>query len=98
MAIPSATAKPVNEYVDFIKELKSRNNKFGKYIPCDNAGENKKLHAACVVEELGITFKYTAPGTLQSNGTVEQTFDTLYGQVRAIMNHARLLHKARNDL
>ena len=84
--------------VDFIKELKSRDNKFGKYIPCDYAGENKKLHAACVVEELGITFKYTAPGTLQSNGTVEQTFDTLYGQVRAIMNHARFLHKARNDL
>ena len=56
------------------------------------------MQAACVVEELGITFKYTAPGTPQSNGTVEQSCATLYGQVRAMMNHAHFSHKARNDL
>ena len=84
--------------IDFIKELKSKDNKFVKYIRCDNAGENNALQAACVVEESGITFEYTAPGTLQSNRTVDQSFATLYGRVRAMMNHVRFSQKARNDL
>ena len=65
--------------IDLIKELKSKDNKFVKYIRCDNAGENNELQAACALEELGIIFEYTAPGTPQSNGTVEQSFATLYG-------------------
>ncbi len=47
-------------------------------------------------EGLGIKFEYTAPGTPQQNGQVEQKFATACGKVQAMLNDAKLtavLHK-----
>ena len=38
----------------------------------DNAGENKMLARCGDENEMGIKFEYTAPGTLQQNGVVEE--------------------------
>ena len=68
----------------FIKDFWARHNKQVKFIQCDNSGENNKLEELCRKDGLGITFEYTAPGTPQQNGRVEQKFATLYGIVRAM--------------
>jgi hypothetical protein len=47
---------------------------------------------------LGIQFEYTAPGTLQQNGKVEQKFTTLYARERAMLNHTRLTETLRKGL
>ncbi len=52
----------------------------------------------CKNEGFGITFEYSEPGTPQQNGVVERAFATLYGHVRAMMNHACFSKKARDDL
>ena len=39
----------------------------------------------CQSEGHGIKFKYTAPGTPQKNGRVERKFQTVYGQIRAML-------------
>ncbi len=57
-------------------------------IRLENAGENTAFEEGCKNEGFGITFEYSAPGTLQHNGVVERAFATLYGGVRAMMNHA----------
>jgi hypothetical protein len=74
-------------------DLKSKHGITIKYIRCDDAGEKTKLEEACLKEGLRILFEYTAPGTPQRNGRVEQKFTTLYGQVRATMDHAGLSKK-----
>ena len=64
----------------------------------DNAGENKLLARHCDENEMGIKFKYTAPGTLQQNGVVERAFVTLIGRGRAMMNHATFTVKKRQEM
>lgn len=81
------------EVMVVIKEMKSLYHNFVKNIQCDNVGEN----SACVVEELGITFMYTAPVTLQYSGTVGQSFSTFYGQAQAMMNHTNFSHLQEID-
>ncbi len=81
-----------------IKKLKSSNVtvKIVKYIHCDNAGDNNAFEMACKQEGLGIMFEYTAPSVPQQNGQAEQNFATMYGQVWAMLNDAKLtatLHK-----
>ena len=46
------------------------------------------LESACIDNELGIVFEYTAPGTPQQNGVIERAFATMLGKKRAIMNGA----------
>ena len=45
-----------------------------RYIRCDDAGENKKLEAACVKAGWDIQFEYTTPNTPQYNGRIERRF------------------------
>ena len=84
--------------IPFVKELKVKDGKIVKYVRLDNAGENTAFEEGCKKEGFGITFEYSAPGTPQQNGVVERAFATLYGRVRAMMNHARFSKKAREDL
>ena len=42
-------------------------------------------------EGLGVDFKYTAPGTTQQNGCIEQKFTTLFNQVPASLNGTKLI-------
>ena len=51
------------------------------------------LESACIDNELGIVFEYTAPGTPQQNGVEERAFATMLGKTRAIMNGAGLDEK-----
>ena len=77
----SQTAKTI---IEFIKNLKSKENIEVKNIRCDNAGENKKIEEKAKELGLGIKFEYTAPNTPQQNGVVERKFATLYGRVRTM--------------
>ena len=64
----------------------------------DNAGENKILVKSCDQNEMGIKFEYTASGTLQQIGVVERVLVTLIGRGRAMMNHAGLKVKKRQEM
>ena len=78
------------EIIEFVKELKARENKEVKYIRCDNAGENWKVEEKLCKLGFGITFEYTAPNTPQHNGVVERKFATLYRRVRTMFTECRL--------
>ena len=57
-------------------------------IKLDNSGENRMLQTKSDQQNVGIKFKFTAPGTPQQNSVVERKFQTLTGRARAMMNHA----------
>jgi hypothetical protein len=75
--------------IALIQQLKSDGN-IGKYIHCNNAGENKSLEKECARLSHGITFEYTAPGTPQQNGRLKSKFETLLGRVRSMFNAAHI--------
>ena len=52
----------VEPIIDWIKVLKARHKIQEKIIRCDNAGENKVLARESDMNDLGISFEYTAPG------------------------------------
>ncbi len=83
--------------IELIKELDSKYDCKVKCILCDNAGENVFLEKACKQKGLGELFEYSAPGTPQQNGRVEQKFATLYNQVRATLNSGKLTSSLRNQ-
>ncbi len=68
--------------IELIMELYLKYDCKVKYIHCDNAVEN---------EGLGVFFEYTATGTPQQNGRVEQKFATLYNQERAMLNNGNFI-------
>ena len=55
-----------------------------KMLQSDNTGEVLEN------EEFNINFQYTAAGTPQQNGKVEQQFATIYGKVCLTLNLARM--------
>ena len=69
----------------WIKELKAKYGIDIKYIRLDNSGENRSLQKECDKQNLGIIFKFTAPGTHQQNSVVERKIPTLMGRSRAMM-------------
>ena len=76
--------------IPFIRQLKEEFGIEVRIIRCDNAGENIALERACLEQNLGIKFEYTAPGTPQQNGRVERKFYTLYSRVRAMLKDSGL--------
>ena len=84
--------------VDWIKALEARLEIQVKIIRCDNAGENNPLETESDKYDLGIIFKYKAPGTPQQNGVVEGAFLTSMGHARAMMNHAGFTMTTRQEL
>ena len=56
------------------------------------------LHKTLEREEFNVDFQYTAAGTPQQNGRVEQKIATLYGKVRLTLNLARITNGLRCKL
>ena len=77
-----------DKFIPLLKELRDTYGRHLQRIRCDNAGENQAFEKECIEKELGIVFKYTAPGTPQQSGVVERAFATMLGKTRAIMNGA----------
>ena len=75
----------IDLFPNWIKELKAKYGIDIKYIRLDNSGENKGLQDECENQNLGIIFKFTAPGTPQQNSVVERKIPTLMGRSRAMM-------------
>jgi len=87
----------------FLQGLRASDTKkvqyiFVRFIRCDNAGENLLLEKECKKQGLGIAFEYSSAGTPQQNGVVERAFATLWGRVRAMMNHAHFPRTKRDAL
>src|SRR5512133_3591482 len=83
----------------FLKDMRAKQGfVFGKFLRCDNAGENKSFEEIWKKEGLGCKFEYTAPGTPQQNGKVERKFPVLYGKVRSMLNGAKLPTNLRSGL
>ena len=59
-----------------------------KKIRFYNSGEDRILQAKSDQHNLGIEFKFTAPGTPQQNSVVERNFPTIMGRAKAMMTHA----------
>ena len=51
-----------------------------KRVRLDNSGENKSLQKECNIENLGIIFEFTAPGTPQQNSVAARRIPTLMGR------------------
>ena len=64
----------------------------------DNAGENKLLQKALEKEKINVDFQYTATGTPQQNGCVEQKITTLYGKVCWALNLERITKGLQHKL
>jgi hypothetical protein len=74
-----------NKLMNFINKL--RNKKiYVRFLRLNDAGENYALEKSCKDEKLNIKLENSGPRTPQGNGKVEQKFQTLYGQIRAMMN------------
>ena len=69
----------------WMKELKAKYGIVIKYVRLDNSGENRVLQKACLKQNLGIIFEFTAPDTPQQNSVVERKIPTLMGRSRAMM-------------
>jgi hypothetical protein len=69
-----------------------------KYIRCDDSGENKAFYDACCTKGYTIKFEFSGPRTPQQNGKVERKFQTFYGRIRAILNHAGFENGKRSGI
>jgi hypothetical protein len=81
---------------NLILELKDQNIKV-KILRCDEAGENKSMEGF-KSKGLEIVFEYLGPRTPRKNGKVEQMFQTLFGQIRAMLNGEGLQEKIRSGI
>ena len=88
----------VDIMIGLIKILKNKFNLQVKYLCCNNVGENFAFEKAYKEEGLGVDFKYTAPGTPQQNGCIEEKFSTLFNQVHAMLNGGKFNAYLQNDL
>ena len=68
-----------------------------KRIRLYNSGENKSQQKECDKQNLGIIFKFTAPGTPQQNSVAERRTPTLMGRVRAMLIQAGLEAKYKEE-
>jgi hypothetical protein len=69
-----------------------------KYICCDDSGENKAFYYACCTKGYNIKFEFSDPSTPQRNGKVERKFQTFYGRIRAMLNHAGFENGKRSGI
>jgi hypothetical protein len=82
----------------FIKTLKAKNPESVKFIRLDNAGENLGLKTQLELEGMNVSFEYTSPETPEQNGQAEQSFATLWGRVRAMLNCSGVPQEMRDKL
>ena len=64
----------------------------------DNAGENVKFVELLTKEGVQVKIEYTPVDGPQYNGVVERAFQTLYGRVRAMLNHGGFFGEIRQKL
>ena len=69
-----------------------------KHIRCDDSGENKAFYDACRTKGYNIKFEFSGPRTPQQNGKVERKFQTFYGRIRAMLNHAGFENGKRSGI
>ena len=79
-------SKTSENIINLINHFKACEKVTAKKIQCDKARENKTLRNNTMRGGLGVNFQFTAPYTLQKNGTIECSFATSYGRIRAILN------------
>ena len=73
--------------------LSKKHNIEIKRIRLDNSGENRGLQKVCDKANLGITFEFTAPGTLQQNSVAERRIPTLMERAKAMLIQAGIESK-----
>ena len=81
----------------WIKGIAKKHRVEIKRIRLDNSGENKSLQKECDKQNLGIIFKFTAPGTPQQNSVAERRIPTLMGRARAMLIQAGLEAKYKEE-
>jgi len=57
-----------------------------------------KLYDACCAKGCSIKFEFSGPRTPQQNGKVERKFQTFYGRIRAVLNHAGFENGERSGI
>ena len=72
-----------------VNNLKIKFNLQVQHLCQNNTGENQAFERICNHEGLRIDFKYTALGTLQQNGRIEQKFATHFNWVCTMLNHGK---------
>ena len=85
-----------DELIPFIKYIQSRHPI--SFIRCENEGENQTLDQALDPLIIPLTFKYTPRDTPQHNGVVERKYQTLYQQMRSILNCAGIYGQLREKI
>ena len=69
-----------------------------KYIRCDDSGENKAFYDACRAKGYNIKFEFSGTRTSQQKGKLEWKFQTFYGRIRAMLNHAGFENGKRSGI
>ena len=91
-----------NEMVEisfnFLKNLKLKDPGMAMFLRMDNAGENISLKNKLEKEGIDIKIEFTTPNTPEQNGQVERSFATLWGRVRAMLNHSGVTASLRDEL
>jgi hypothetical protein len=84
--------------IDFIKNIKSKDQEMVQFLRMDNSGENISLKNK--LEKLGIEVQveFTSPNTPEQNGQIERSFATLWGWVRAMLNDSGVDEEMRSEL
>jgi hypothetical protein len=83
----------------FLRQFQKDNKLTVHNIRCDNSGENLRFKRLAEEDTtLSIKFELTAPYTPEQNGKLERKYATLYGKVRAMLNHAQLPTTLRHKL
>ena len=80
--------------------IRGLSRKYGieiKRIRLDNNGENRSLQKECDKQNLGVKFKFTAPGTPQQNSVVESKIPALVGRARAMLVQAGINSKGKGE-
>ena len=77
------------EDLELLKKIRAMKTQV-KMIRMDNAAKNRLLQKSNEQEKSDIDFQYTAAGTLQQNGCIEQKFAALHGKVRSTLNLERI--------
>ena len=81
----------------WIRSLSKKHSIEIKRIRLDNSGENRSLQKECDKANMGITFEFTAPGTLQQNSVAERRIPTLMGRTRAMLIQAGIESKYKGE-
>jgi hypothetical protein len=85
--------------ISLLNQIQKDKGVKGKFIRCDNAGENMALASTLInYRDVNIKFEYTTPDSPQQNGKIERKFATLHGKMRAMLNEAQFTWPLRRNM